>query len=118
MEEKQQPHESRHGPGLISADLGFMSCCRYMEPTFPLRITRLVVGMVGRRPVDGSQDDARHDCGVLGQETVAHESNESPAVRTLTAGLDLEGRVVTLDTMHVRHDTARCAVERCAAHYT
>ena len=43
---------------------------------------------------------------VLGQEAVAHKSNEIPAVRTLTLGLDLKGRVVTVDAMHVQHDTA------------
>ena len=58
-----------------------------------------------------------HSGKVLGQEAVAHKSNEIPAVRTLTLGLDLKGRVVTVDAMHVQHDTARCVVESCGAHY-
>ena len=52
---------------------------------------------------------------VLGHEAVEHKSNETPTVRTL--GLDLKGRVVTVDAMHVQHETARCVVESCAAHY-
>ena len=44
-------------------------------------------------------------------------SNEIPAVRTLVTGLDLAGRVVTLDAMHTNHHTARCLVEQCGAHY-
>ena len=54
---------------------------------------------------------------VLGQEAVEHKSNEIPTVRTLTLGLDLKGRVVTVDAMHVQHETARCVVEQCGAHY-
>ena len=61
---------------------------------------------------------AEHRSGiVLGQEAVQDKSNEVPAVRTLLAGLDLTGRVVTLDAMHTCHETARCVVEDCAAHY-
>ena len=54
---------------------------------------------------------------VLGQEAVAHKSNEIPTVRTLATGLDLQGRVVTVDAMHVQNETARCLVEQCGAHY-
>ena len=61
---------------------------------------------------------AEHRSGlVLGQEAVEHKSNEIPAVRTLVTGLDLTGRVVTLDAMHTQDHTARCLVEQCAAHY-
>ena len=61
---------------------------------------------------------AEHRSGlVLGQEAVEHKSNEIPAVRTLLTGLDLTGRVVTLDAMHTQDETARCLVEQCAAHY-
>ena len=38
-------------------------------------------------------------------------------MRTLVTGLDLAGRVVTLDAMHTNHHTARCLVEQCGAHY-
>jgi len=44
---------------------------------------------------------------VLGQLAVAAKSNEIPAVRTLLAGFDLAGVVVTVDAMHTQHDTAR-----------
>ena len=54
---------------------------------------------------------------VLGQEAVAHKSNEIPTVRRLATGLDLQGRVVTVDAMHVQNETARCLVEPCGAHY-
>ena len=61
---------------------------------------------------------AEHRSGiVLGQEAVQDKSNEIPAVRTLLTGLDLAGRVVTLDALHTCHRTARCVVETCAAHY-
>ena len=61
---------------------------------------------------------AEHRSGiVLGQEAVEDKSNEIPAVRTLVTGLDLTGRVVTLDAMHTNHHTARCLVEQCGAHY-
>ena len=53
---------------------------------------------------------------VLGQEAVAHKSNEIPTVRTLATGLDLRGRVVTVDAMHAQNETARCLVEQCGAH--
>ena len=54
---------------------------------------------------------------VLGQEAVAHKSNEIPTVRNLAIGLELQGRVVTVDAMHVQDHTARCLVEQCRAHY-
>ena len=61
---------------------------------------------------------AEHRSGlVLGQEAVEHKSNEIPTVRTLVTGLNLQGRVVTLDAMHTQDETARCLVEQCSAHY-
>ena len=61
---------------------------------------------------------AEHRSGiVLGQEAVEDKSNEIPAVRTLLTGLDLTGRVVTLDALQTCHQTARCVVEHCGAHY-
>ena len=61
---------------------------------------------------------AEHCCGlVLGQEAIAHKSNEIPAARTLASGLDLAGRVVTLDALHTQDHTARHLVEHCRAHY-
>jgi predicted transposase YbfD/YdcC len=48
---------------------------------------------------------------VLGQLAVTAKSNEIPAVRTLLAGFDLEGVVVTVDAMHTQTDTARLIVE-------
>jgi predicted transposase YbfD/YdcC len=43
---------------------------------------------------------------VLGQLATAAKSNEIPAVRTLLAGFDLAGVVVTVDAMHTQADTA------------
>ena len=43
---------------------------------------------------------------VLGQLATAAKSNEIPAVRTLLAGLDLTGAVVTVDAMHTQAGTA------------
>jgi predicted transposase YbfD/YdcC len=43
---------------------------------------------------------------VPGQLAIAAKSNEIPAVRTLLAGLDLTGVVVTVDAMHTQADTA------------
>ena len=61
---------------------------------------------------------AEHRSGiVLGQEAVEDKNNEIPAVRTLLTGLDLAGRVVTLDALHTQDHTARHLVEQCAAHY-
>ncbi len=48
---------------------------------------------------------------VLGQLAVAAKSNEIPAVRTLLAGFDLAGTVVTVDAMHTQHDTARAIID-------
>jgi predicted transposase YbfD/YdcC len=52
-----------------------------------------------------------HTGTVLGQLAIAAKSNEIPAVRTLLAGFDLEGVVVTVDAMHTQTDTARLIVE-------
>lgn len=43
---------------------------------------------------------------VLGQLATSAKSNEIPAVRTLLAGFDLTGVVVTVDAMHTQTDTA------------
>lgn len=48
---------------------------------------------------------------VLGQLAIPAKSNEIPAVRTLLAGFDLAGAVVTVDAMHTQTDTARLIVE-------
>jgi hypothetical protein len=48
---------------------------------------------------------------VLGQLAVATKSNEIPAVRTLLAGFDLTGVVVTVDAMHTQTDTAQLIVD-------
>lgn len=49
-----------------------------------------------------------HDAGaVLGQVAIDAKSNEIPAARTLLAGLDLDGVVVTMDAMHTQIDTAQ-----------
>ena len=56
-----------------------------------------------------------HDTGVvLGQVEVDSKSNEIPAVRELSSGLDLTGRIVTMDAMHAQHETARCLLGRRA----
>ena len=54
---------------------------------------------------------------VLGQEAVRHKSNEIPAVRTLVGQLNLAGRTVSLDALHVQADTVRLVVEQGQAHY-
>ena len=54
---------------------------------------------------------------MLGQVRIGAKSNEIPAVRELARQLDLAGRVVTLDAIHAQHDTARCLVQDCKAHY-
>jgi len=62
-----------------------------------------------RRDLDAPHLVAALDHGtgtVLGQLAVAAKSNEIPAVRTLLAGFDLTGTVVTVDAMHTQHDTA------------
>ena len=48
---------------------------------------------------------------VLGREAAAHKSDEIPIVRTLATRLDLQGRILTVDAMHVQNETARCLVE-------
>jgi predicted transposase YbfD/YdcC len=48
---------------------------------------------------------------VLGQLATAAKSNEIPTVRTLLAGLDLTGVVVTVDAMHTQTDTARAIID-------
>ena len=54
---------------------------------------------------------------VLGQTQVRDKSNEIPAVRDLSRSLELSGRIVTLDAMHVQHETARCLLNECGADY-
>ena len=59
-----------------------------------------------------------HSSGlVLGQVEVDSKTNEIPAVRELAGELDLAGRIVTLDALHVQHKTARGLLQDCAAHY-
>ena len=48
---------------------------------------------------------------VVGQLATAAKSNEIPTVRTLLAGFDLTGVVVTVDAMHTQTDTATAIVE-------
>lgn len=48
---------------------------------------------------------------VLGPLATAAKSNEIPTVRTLLAGFDLTGVVVTMDAMHTQTDTATAIVE-------
>jgi predicted transposase YbfD/YdcC len=48
---------------------------------------------------------------VLGQLATAVKSNEIPAVRTLLAGFDLAGVVVTLDAMHTQAETATAILD-------
>ena len=58
-----------------------------------------------------------HGSGVvLGQVEVDSKSNEIPAVRELSSGLDLTGRMVTVDAMHAQHETARCLLGRRTAY--
>ena len=73
----------------------------------------------GARPRDGSSPQgAPHLVAafdqrartVLGQVAVAAKSNEIPAVRTLLAGMDLTGVVVSVDAMHTQTDTATLIV--------
>ncbi len=54
---------------------------------------------------------------VLGQKEIDDKTNEIPAVRDLSGGLDLAGRTVTLDAMHAQQDTARCLLDQCHADY-
>jgi predicted transposase YbfD/YdcC len=48
---------------------------------------------------------------VLGQLATAAKSNEIPAVRTLLAGFDLAGVVVTMDAMHTQAETAAAILD-------
>ena len=58
-----------------------------------------------------------HSSGlVLGQVAVDSKTNEIPAVRALAGELDLAGRTVTLDVLHVQQQTARALLDDCA-HY-
>lgn len=43
----------------------------------------------------------------LGSEVVADKSNEIPAVRALCDRLELDGRLVSIDSMHTQSETAR-----------
>ena len=54
---------------------------------------------------------------VLGQLEVDSKTNEIPAVRELALRLDLVGCVVTYDALHAQHETTRCLLEDCRAHY-
>ncbi|MYA88186.1 MAG: ISAs1 family transposase [Boseongicola sp. SB0662_bin_57] len=51
---------------------------------------------------------------VLRQVEVEDRSNEIPAVRALSGSLDVTGRIVTMDAMHARHETARSLLGRRA----
>jgi predicted transposase YbfD/YdcC len=52
-----------------------------------------------------------HTAGtVMGQLAVDAKSNEIPAARTLLAGLDLSGVVVTVDALHTQTDTANLII--------
>ena len=69
----------------------------------------------GRRMLVAAVD---HASGVVLRQTeVDSKSNEIPAVRKLAGELDLEGKVVTLDAMHARQETARCLTQECQADY-
>ena len=54
---------------------------------------------------------------VLGQVEVSRKTNEIPAVRDLSASLELAGRTVTVDAMHAQQKTARSLLETCNADY-
>ncbi len=53
---------------------------------------------------------------VLRQVEVEDKSNEITAVRALSGSLDVTGRIVTMDAMHARHETARSLLGRRADH--
>ena len=58
---------------------------------------------------------AEHRTGmVLGQVEVDAKSNEIPAVRALSCSIDVTGRIVTLDAMHSKRETAHCLIGRHA----
>ena len=54
---------------------------------------------------------------VLGQVEVDRKSNEIPAVRELALMLELAGCVITFDALHAQHETMRCLLQDCDAHY-
>ncbi|MEV0591180.1 ISAs1 family transposase [Nonomuraea cavernae] len=59
-----------------------------------------------------------HESGlILGQRQVESKRGEGPAARTLLAGLDVAGMVLTLDALHTTKATARLITEQLAAHY-
>ena len=51
---------------------------------------------------------------VCGQVRVADKTNGIPALRELPGGIDIAGRVVTADPLHVRNRTARFLLDRGA----
>ena len=87
----------------------------------PVAIDGKTVRGAARQNPDGQNllvAAAEHCCGlILGQEAVPDKSNEIPAVRTLTSGLALAGRVVTVDALHTQDQTARHLVDKCQANY-
>ena len=71
----------------------------------------------GARGPDGQQAHVfaaiLHGQGVvLAQRQIPDKANEIPEVQPLRAPLDLEGKVVTADTMHAQVDHARFVVEQ------
>jgi len=57
------------------------------------------------------------DAVVLGQITVPEGTTETTQVRTLLAGMDIAGALVTADAAHTCTQTARYLVEDCGADY-
>ena len=106
-----------------AADLEATHIAARAEARFPVtRATapyRIALAEIARRlaarapavgPVEGVMPSATPCIAGSQSDTARHRT-------TLTLGLDLKGRVVTVDAMHVQHDTARCVVESCGAHY-
>jgi len=59
-----------------------------------------------------------HETGVVvGQCQLSDTRGEGPAARSLLAGLDIGGMVVTLDALHSTKATARLVTEQLQAHY-
>ena len=54
---------------------------------------------------------------VIGQTQVPDKTNEITAVRQLVQELDIRGRIVTLDALHVQQETARIVVDQANADY-
>ena len=52
---------------------------------------------------------------VLGQLEIGSKTDEIPAVRELADELDLAGRIVTVDALHARQETARRLLDTCRA---